>query len=379
MGSDAATRHISVIVTATGAEKEQAFANRADGFLSLPVEHQVLAPVLEKLCTVQVVPQQGLNNSASVATKTPLRILRLVNPQLESVNPHPSLREHRVIEVDDLDQAELLARVWQFDVILLDVESTTAQIYLQQLIQHSRLAAIPLVTCDVATTLIASKIPGLSVFPYLTPFATDNSSRPEKTDALLSVLQIASGICCPPNILVVDLTTLRDFPQVRRRQAKGYRTAKNCSISSETAERGSEWFQALIQYLQTAGFKAAMSPCWAEVLQQIRHQSVDLLLICLGESAIHKDVLKALKTLGDSPLKLPPVLVLNQRLNRPETSLESGVGYQEIDKQKKNGLESIETVVGAIATQILPRSISMEDLLNQINQALAVNGYNGKC
>ncbi len=377
--SDTATRHISVIVTATGAEKEQAFANRADGFLSLPVEHQVLAPILEKLCTAQAVPQLGLDNSAIVPTKTPLRILRLVNPQLESVNPHPSLREHRVIEVDDLDQAELLARVWQFDVILLDVESTTAQIYLQQLIGHPRLAAIPLVTCDVATTLVASKIPGLSVFPYLTPFAKDNSSRTEKTDALLSVLQIASGICCPPNILVVDLTRLRDFPQVRRKQIKGYQTEPNCSISSETAKRGSEWFQALIQYLQTAGFKAAMSPCWAEVLQQIRHQSVDLLLICLGESAIHKDVLKALKTLGDSPDKLPPILVLNQRLNLPKTSFQPGVAYKEIDKQKKNGLESIETVVSAIATRILPRSISMEDLLNQINQALAVNGYNGKC
>jgi len=376
--SDTATRHISVIVTATGAEKEQAFANRADGFLSLPVEHQVLAPVLEKLCATQAVLQLGLDNNAIIPTKTPLRILRLVNPQLESVNPHLSLREHRVIEVDDLDQAELLARVWQFDVILLDVESTTAQIYLQQLIGHPRLAAIPLVTCDVATTLIASKIPGLSVFPYLTPFAKDNSSRTEKTDALLSVLQIASGICCPPNILVVDLTMLRDFPQVRRKQVKGYQTEKNSLISSD-AERGSEWFQALIQYLQTAGFKAAMSPCWAEVLQQIRHQSVDLLLICLGESAIHKDVLKALKTLGDSPLKLPPILVLNQRLNQPKTSFQAGVAYKEIDKQKKNILESIETVVGAIATQILPRSISMEDLLNQINQALVVNGYNGKC
>ncbi len=377
--SDTATRHISVIVTATGAEKEQAFANRADGFLSLPVENHLLAPVLEKLCTSPAVLQQGLNNSAIIPTKTPLRILRLVNPQLESVNPHPSLREHRVIEVDDLDQAELLARVWQFDVILLDVESTTAQIYLQELIGHPRLVAIPLVTCDVATTLIASKIPELSVFPYLTPFPKDNSSRTEKTDALLSVLEIASGICCPPNILVVDLTMLRDLPQVRRKQVKGSRTAKNCSISSETAERGSEWFQALIQYLQTAGFKAAMSPCWAEVLQQIRHQSVDLLLICLGESAIHKDVLKALKTLGDSPDKLPPILVLNQRLNRLETSFQPGVADKEIDKQKKNGSESIETIVSAIATQILPRSISMEDLLSQINQAIAVNGYNDKC
>ncbi|WP_392536042.1 ATP-binding protein [Nostoc sp. C117] len=377
--SDTATRHISVILTATAAEKEQAFANRADGFLSLPVEHQLLAPVLEKLCTAQASLQLGLNNGASIPTKTPLRILRLVNPELELVNPHSSLREHRVIEVDDLDQAELLARVWQFDVILLDVDTTTAQTYLQQLIQHPRLAAIPLVTCDVATTLIASKIPGLSVFPYLTPFGKDNSSRTEKTDALLSVLQIASGVCCPPNILVVDLSMLRDLPQGRRKQIKGDRPEKNCSISSETAERGAEWFQALIQYLQTAGFKAAMSPCWAEVLQQIRHQSVDLILICLGESAIHKDVLKALKTLGESPLKLPPILVLNQRLNPSETISQGGVTYDKIDDRKKNALESIETIVRTIATQILPRSISMEDLLNQINQALAVNGYNHKC
>jgi signal transduction histidine kinase/DNA-binding response OmpR family regulator len=377
--SDSATRHISVVLTATAAEKEQAFANRADGFLSLPVEYQVLTPLLEKLCTPQGVSLLGSDNNPSLSTKTPLRILRLVNPEFESANPHSSLREHRVIEVDDLDQAELLARVWQFDVILLDVESSIAQNYLQQLIQHPRLATIPLVTCDVATTLKASQIPGLSVFPYLTPLGRNSSTFSEKTDALVSVLQIASGVCCPPNILVVDLTMLRDLPQARRKQAKGYRTARNSSITSETPERGSEWFQALIQYLQTAGLKAAMSPCWAEVLQQIRHQSVDLLLICLGESAIHKDVLKALKTLGDSPLELPPILVLNQPLNRPESISQPEIADSEIDRQKKNGLDSVETIVSAIATRILPRSISMEDLLNQINQALAINSQNEKC
>ena len=58
-----------------------------------------------------------------------------------------------------------------------------------------------------------------------------------------------------------------------------------------------------------------MGHCWAEVLQQIRHQSVDLLLICLGESSIHKEVRKALKALGDLPFNLPPILVLDQRLN----------------------------------------------------------------
>ena len=368
--SDAAIRHIPVIVTATGAEKEQAFANRADGFLNLPVEQQSLTPLLEKLCTTPVIQQPGLESNQIPQTKNPLRILRLVNPDLESINPHPSLREHRVIEVDDLDQAELLARVWQFDVVLLDVEESLAQTYLQQLIQHSRLAALPLVTCDVATTLAASQIPGLSVFPCLTPFGQDNSNRIDKTDPLLSVLQIASGVCYPPSILVVDLTMLRDLPQ-----AKGYRTAKNSALSGETAERGSEWFQALIQYLKTAGLKAAMGRCWAEVLQQIRHQSVDLLLICLGESTIQPEALKALKTLGDLPSNLPPTLIIDQRLNRTQVNYGSGVSSEPTVRRKKNELESIETVITAIATQVLPRSISMEDLLHQINQALTINGH----
>ncbi len=370
--SDAATRHIPVIVTATGAEKDQAFANRSDGFLSLPVQHQNLTPLLETLCTTPTIEQSAALSGETIQNKSPLRILRLVNPELESVNPHPSLRQHRVIEVDDLDQAELLARVWQFDVVLLDVESSVAQTYLQQLIQHPRLSALPLVTCDVATTLAASQIPGLSVFPCLTPLGKDNSSHSDKTDALLSVLQIASGVCCPPSILVVDVTMLQDLPQVKRKQVRGYRSENNSLLSRDTVERGSEWFQALIQYLQTAGLKAAMSGCWAEVLQQIRHQSVDLLLICLGESSVHKEVLKALKGLAGSPFNLPPILVLDQRLNSSHKISESDVILPEIEKQKRTRVQSIETIVSAISAQMLPRSISMEDLLMRVNQALSV-------
>jgi hypothetical protein len=133
-----------------------------------------------------------------------------------------------------------------------------------------------------------------------------------------------------------------------------------------TISRGSEWFQALIQYLQTAGLKASMSRSWAELLQQIRHQSVDLLLICLGDP-MQKEVYSALKTLGQLPFNLPPVLLLDQRLNPYEVEDEQpDISSKGTDEK----LESIETVVGTIASQILPRSISMEDLLNEVNKAL---------
>jgi signal transduction histidine kinase/DNA-binding response OmpR family regulator len=374
--SDPAVRHIPVIVTATGAEKEQAFANRADGFLNLPVQVEALTPLLEKLCAKPTDQSPSLNHPQEIEPNHPLRILRLVSHELESINPHPSLQEHRVIEVDDLDQGELLARVWQFDVILLDVEPSLAKTYLQQLAQHPRLAALPLVTCDVVTTLTASQIPGLSVFPCLTPLNEDNSNSDHK-HPLLSVLQIASSVSYPPNILVVDVTMLQDLPQTKRKPFKSDGKTKNYPLNQETAERGTEWFQALIQYLQTAGLKATIARCWAEVLQQMRHQSIDLLLIYLGVSAIHPDVLKALKTLQDLPLNLPPILVIDQRLHSMLSNSPTQIAQNKHGQRTKNQRESIETVLSAIATQILPRSISMEELLTQINQTLSIKMMGG--
>jgi CheY-like chemotaxis protein len=258
------------------------------------------------------------NNSLN-SKNVPLRILRLVNLELEMINLYPSLREHRVIEVDDLDQADLLARVWQFDVILLDMEISTARTYLEQLTKHQRLATLPLVTCDIATTLAASQIPGLSVFPCLSPLTGENNNHNYQQDALSSVLQIAAGICCPINILVVDITMLSDLPKAKRKPLKDVQLAKNSFLNFEDEQinRGYEWFQALIQYLQTAGFRASIASCWSEVVQQVSHKSADLLLICLHETAINQEVQEAIKSLSNVPFDLPPILVLDQKLNEP--------------------------------------------------------------
>jgi CheY-like chemotaxis protein/anti-sigma regulatory factor (Ser/Thr protein kinase) len=364
--SDVLTRHIHVIVTATAAEKEQAFNKQADSFLSLPIKHQALASLLEKISTTTEFKNSVMENHQINSQNIPLRILRLVNPEIEAINLYPSLREHRVIEVDDLDQADLLARVWQFDVILLDMEISTARTYLEQLTKHQRLATLPLVTCDVATTLAASQIPGLSVFPCLSPLTQKNNHQNYQQDALSSVLQIAAGICCPINILVVDISMLSDLSTVKRKPLKDYQSVKSSFINFEDEQinRGYEWFQALIQYLQTAGFRASIAGCWSEVVQQVSHQSVDLLLICLNETAMNKEVQKALESLGNLPFNLPPILVLDQKFNEPN--------YGNVTKSRKQRhTSSVETAVRGIATQILPRSISMEELLIQINQSLA--------
>ncbi|MBE9232274.1 response regulator [Cuspidothrix issatschenkoi LEGE 03284] len=364
--SDVLTRHIHVIVTATAAEKEQAFTKQADGFLNLPIKHLTLASLLENLSKSPDINNSEIDNTHKSNSKNvPLRILRLVNPELEVITLYPSLRQHRVIEVDDLDQADLLARVWQFDVILLDMQISTANPYLQQLIKYSRLANLPLVTCDIATTLAASQIPGLSVFPCLTPLNQENHLHNQQGDTLSSVLQIAAGIYCPINISVIDIAMLNDLPKVKRKSAKSYQMLKNSFNDSNNQEnsRGYEWFQALIQYLQTAGFRAYIASSWSEVLQQVNHKSVDLLLICLNETTINQALQKAIDSLNNLQLKLPPILVLDPKLNQSHYTNDGKYPQPKY-------ISSTGNVVSQIATQILPCSISMEELLSQINQAL---------
>jgi signal transduction histidine kinase/CheY-like chemotaxis protein len=354
--SDAATRQIPVVVTATRAEKEQAFSNRADDFLSLPVQQQVLQQVLARFCAIPLVSQSGRGVSQSTRNYTPLTILRLVTPHSEARSDALaplSLPNHRVLEADDLEQAELLAQFWQPHVVLLNEAIPDPLAYLKQLFQHPSLKDLPLVTLDAVTTEAANKVTGLSVFPCLPPDAV------LETDALLSVLQTAAGMSWAPSLLVVDIATLPDFriPTLAGSLPLRY-------LSSHFLR--SEWFQALIQYLQTAGFRGMLARSWAEVLQQIIQQNVDLLLICLGESKLHPGVLAALTDLGHQH-DVPPVLVLDQRLSQGEVRKEFCCKVT----AESDAVDSLETVLRAIATQILPPSLSMEELLDQIHQTLA--------
>ncbi|MEM6753666.1 MAG: ATP-binding protein, partial [Cyanobacteria bacterium P01_C01_bin.38] len=370
--SDFATRDILTIVTASAAEKEQAFSKRADHFLKLPVTYQALAQLLETIGHIPEEKPASEKNSSTPKAKTPLRILRLVEPEVESLSYHPSLGKHRVIEADDLEQAQLLARVWKFDVALLDVEMPLAQTYLEQIGKSQILKSLPLVTRSVETTQAASQIVQ-SVFPCLTQLGKHNNIDKEKAPTLLSVLQIAAGVCCPPNILVVDLTVIPDLPgaiidyktNITKKTKKENHARINlpcsgklpCPINDElqTSSRPTEWFQALVQYIQTAGFKAAMCNSWKELLQQLRHESVDLLLICLGESTIELKVQSLIEVLENMAADLPPLLLLDQRSNSNQTELSE--------------LEASKT----IKAQVLPGSISMENLLSTINQALSLN------
>ena len=95
---------------------------------------------------------------------------------------------YRILEGDDLEQAEILTNVWQVDVVILDgrcLEDPTD--YVQLLSEQPRLAELPLVTLDVETTKAANRVGNLSVFPCLIP------QNQQNTQKLCQVISIAAS------------------------------------------------------------------------------------------------------------------------------------------------------------------------------------------
>lgn len=414
--SDAQTHHIPVLVTATQAEKEQAYDHKADGFLSLPVQKQALLQSLTCLAEQECPISKGLTIlHLSPVERNPDTFTPLTTYS-ESSNFSAELTEllslqhselnYRVLEADDLEQAELLARVWHPNVVVLDSSKIADPLtYLEQFSSHADLAVLPLVTLDRQTTEAANQITGLSVYPCL---ALDSSSN---MTALLQVIQIAVGMCRMPNILVMDIG---EQGEVRTKESSRSHTLpsqrsryKNTSLSSLNREETistaaphsgskgkpsqnatttpqSSWLQALIQYLQTAGFKTVLSCSWPEIYYQIQTQSVDLLLIRLKNIEDSSELEDGLIALAQLP-NLPPVLMLDHRSDSMSegefVADNSSVQYPHRASQSDDIVMSrnastasaLDSLLKAVATQILHgHSLPMTQLLEQINQALEI-------
>jgi signal transduction histidine kinase/DNA-binding response OmpR family regulator len=349
--SNPETQSIPAIITATQIEKNQAQANGADGFLSFPTETELLSNTLEQLIR-QAVPDE------SEHLHTPLTILHLQIGSSSEVSLSDSigaiadfnalLHPHhcRVLQVDDLDQADLLGRVWKPDLVLLDGSTPNPVVYLKQLSQYAVLASLPIVTLSLEMTEAANQVPGLMVFPCLAPLKTDTPTSMEGS-ALWQVMQVAAGTTLAPHILIIDLASLHiDDPHLI--------AASELSCTAPTASRKTnEWLQALLQYIQTAGFRGSISYSWSEIYHQVEHQSTDLLL-CIYRLDPSPSLSSALQLLAQRSAK-PPLLVWNCQ---PDPFF--------------SPTSEIMNLLEAIAVQILPASLSMQELLDHINHTLAI-------
>jgi signal transduction histidine kinase/ActR/RegA family two-component response regulator len=389
--SDAQTQHIPILVTATQAEKRQAFHNKAEGFLTLPVQKHDLSQHLSRFSDEQH-PTPGnltilhLNpESTAMAGDEPMlssELSALLSCGRTDLNC-------RILEAEDLEQAEMLARVWRPDVILLEgVGMTEPLAYLQALATHASLVTLPLVTLDRRTTEAANQISELSVYPCL---ATDDTA---KIAALLQVMQVAAGMSRQSSILIADVGKSSQNEELSCQEtARILKKGNAIQIGASTANFGetvspllsisstvegeatqeaslaatsiasqSSWLQALNQYLQAAGLKSLISSSWEEVLQTLQHQSVDLLLIRLTNVTDSSALEQPLTSLIQLPQR-PPILVVDCRFNETQTAQTATV---------RDTASEVESLLNELATQILRSpALSMSQLLNQIQAALA--------
>ncbi|WP_059001966.1 ATP-binding protein [Leptolyngbya sp. NIES-2104] len=311
------TKDIPIIVTGTRGDREQAQRNQADGFLAFPIVQKSLKQVL-----TQLTPDEQSEISIAEPDAQTLVILRLSptrygelqrlgTPTEADLNALLHSHNYRVVEADDLDQAELLAQVWKPNIVLLDAAVPDPIGYLKLLGDCSFLASLPLVTLDPVTTQAANQVPGLSVFPCLAPVS-------ETSEALLQVIQVAAGFAWRPLVLAIDSSKLYS-PDAKR----------------------SDWLQAAMQYLQTAGFRGMMGRSWQDVLQKLDTQSIDLLLF--HASDLDQASLSQISTLKRFRDQVAIVIINHQPENTP--------------------------LLEPIATAVLP-PMPMEELLDRMNHIL---------
>lgn len=182
--SDRQTKQIRVILTHTQPQKLNN-NHGVSGYLDLPVNREALRSILkekEVQLSLKNLTILHLHLESEFSTDKGLGF----KIDLATIN-QLSQMSHRIIEADDLEQAEMLASVWKIDVVVLEGSiSETSLNYLQLLGECEQLSKLPLVTLDAKTTEAANRVGNLYVFPCLLPTDSQNGDR------LLQVIQIAA-------------------------------------------------------------------------------------------------------------------------------------------------------------------------------------------
>jgi signal transduction histidine kinase/CheY-like chemotaxis protein len=209
--ADETTRHLRAIVMADTEQQQLAQRNGADDFLSLPWQeeqlHQVVSygslpdPITTRKLTILWLTSGEQNPSPNAID---LHASQELRASIAQADLNGLFHQHncRILEVDDLEQANVLARIWKPDVVLLDslVPLTDPIGYLDELAQSSNLANLPLVTLDPETTQAANRASQqyggqLQVFPcFSLPETCDGGDPGYSVPALLQAIQLAVGM-----------------------------------------------------------------------------------------------------------------------------------------------------------------------------------------
>ncbi|ELS02627.1 signal transduction histidine kinase [Xenococcus sp. PCC 7305] len=186
--SDAQTRDIPVILMAQNyspGDTQSAIAEQVMLLSGNKINPQILA---------QHFPSLKSQNYCQGKRLTILRLCltdkesSLANSEIDLLFESPSFNFcHHIIEADSLEQASMLARIWQIDTIIWDSSNLKLPLEsLRSLVTFPDLAQIPIVTLDGSTTAAANQFEALTVFPCLIPINENNIAE------LMEVIQSAA-------------------------------------------------------------------------------------------------------------------------------------------------------------------------------------------
>jgi len=375
-----ATASIPVVMTAPVSEKHQALLQGADGFLSLPVQETDLQHSLDRYS-----PPDGLrpvcdHRASQKPTSTPeasavgqwpvprpqqfanLTVLRLdgelaqeflhgeVSDPYEMENSASGvqtandfcdrhLHDCHLLEAADLDQAEILARLWRPDVVLIAWDPPLT--FFERLSQRTALAALPLITFSTDATCAASQVPGLAVFPV----SGTSLTLPPMLDSstLLEVLQMAAGVNLKPTLLTLDAVSAYESLT-----PGGQDNGSHLQAAPQLRQVG-QWLQALNQYLQAAGFNVVQGYSPSHLQTLLTHQTIDLLLISLRGQHPSPALVQELRNLRTVHRQIPIWL-----LNGPEQTMD-------LDRS---------TWTQTLGVQVIPPDTAIPEVIRQLHPVL---------
>ncbi|WP_448571034.1 ATP-binding protein [Trichothermofontia sp.] len=176
--ADPATAHLPIIATVPDSAPTSLLQSQVDGILTLPTQMSLLQSWLERLAVTRG------EVKARVPSTQPLTLLSLsqwlpdppVVMPLGSSLPEPVpidlasvfyQSHHRLLEADDLEQAALLATVWQPDLLLVQGDTLADPIaYLAQISTYPELAQRMIVVLNFNPPVPFLQALDLRVFPY---------------------------------------------------------------------------------------------------------------------------------------------------------------------------------------------------------------------
>jgi signal transduction histidine kinase len=334
---DPSTAHIPTVVMTTPTAQQITQHPDADGFLNLPLQDGPLSALLERFRGEQSPP-------ASPKACCHVTILHLYGtdhpiPEEESdPSTAPELQELlaplpcHILEVNGIEQADLLARVWKPHVILLSRAIAHPESLLQQLSQSSKLQRLPLITLTHDSTQAANQFPHLNVYPCLMPLAASASGH---LSALSQVIQVATGIHWIPQVLVIDL-------------AKQVET---------------EVLAELTRHLDGLDCQAMVTHSWIDTAQHLRSQTLDLMVLCVPHLRAQPDLIRILHVLEHLELRPPLVVWPCPTATNPEGRSPQ---FAQISSETQSLLQRLEQV----STCILSPTATVEHLMDQICETL---------